>query len=317
MKEQGLRILATARALPQRQVDNEEMSRLVETSDQWIRERTGIGSRFFCGEGEGSLSLAIEAGKKALERSGLAPEEIGLCLVASFTPENATPSTACLVQKALGLREDIPSFDLNAACSGFLYALETARSLLAGGMLSRPYALVIAAEEISRYLDFQDRTTCVLFGDGGAAAVIGLEEGRLYRCRLGSRGDREILYCPGQGKPGGKVLMQGREVFRFAVQRVPVLISELLAECSLTLADIDWVVCHQANQRIIHHVIKKLEAPPEKFYSNIARYGNTSAASIPIALDEMAEAGLLSRGSRLLCVGFGAGLTWGATIMEW
>ncbi|MEA4893231.1 MAG: beta-ketoacyl-ACP synthase III [Peptococcaceae bacterium] len=314
----GLRILATGRALPLHSVTNEQLSSKVDTSDQWIRERTGIGSRYFCGEGESCLSLAVAAGRQALARSGLDPEEIGLCLAATFTPEYATPSTACLVQEALGLPEDIPAFDLNAACTGFLYALETARSLLiAAGAVPRPFALVIASEEISRFLDFTDRGTCVLFGDGAAAAVVSLDAGRLYRCLLGSRGTEGILSCPGVGKEKPKLQMQGKEVFRFAVDVVPRCIRQILEACGLTLAEIDYVVCHQANRRIIDHVVKKLAAPPEKFYCNVAEYGNTSAASIPIALDEMAEKGLLRPGMVLLCVGFGAGLTWGATLLEW
>ena len=313
----GLRIIATGRAIPSRRVDNEELSRYVDTSDQWIKSRSGIHSRYFCGDGEDTASLAIRAAALALKRSGIQPEEIGLCLVATFTPFSATPSTACLVQGALGLAEDIPSFDLNAACSGFLYALETARALLAAGSLSRPYALVIASEEISRVLDFSDRSTCVLFGDGAAALVAAAEPGRLYHCLLGSRGAPDILHCPGLGREGQSVRMRGAEVFRFAAETAPECVRQALEAAGLDMENVDYFVCHQANKRIIDHVIKKLGGPPEKFYRNLERYGNTSAASIPIALDEMAEKGLLSPGKRLILVAFGAGLTWGATLLEW
>ncbi len=308
------KILSTGRCLPARVVTNEELSKTVETSDEWVYSRTGIHARHFC-EKESGLDLAMGAAQQALDRAGLKPEDIGVCLVATFTPDYLTPSTACLVQQALGLPRDIPAFDLNAACSGFVYGLAVIRGMLSS--LTRPYALLIGAEVLSRVLDFTDRSTCVLFGDGAGAAVLARDEGRLLAIRLGADGQREPLYCPGPGRGESLLRMDGRAVFRFAVEAVPRCIGELLADTGLTLDQVDAVVCHQANARIISHVIRQLKADPAKFYLNVHKYGNTSAASIPIALDEMAEEGRLRPGMKVLCVGFGAGYTWGGALLEW
>ena len=307
----GLKLLATGRCLPQTAVSNEEMSRWVDTSDEWIASRTGIRQRYFCGEGETALTLAAGAARQALERSGIDPADLGCVLCATVSPDYATPSLACLVQAELGLPEDIPVLDVNAACSGFLYAVAAARGFLAQS--GRPYALVIGCEVLSRLMDMTDRSTCVLFGDGAGAAVFEAVPDVLFASLQGARGGRAILANgPGPLAPG--LTMDGRAVFRFAVEAIPRCINGILAQTHLTLDDIDWVVCHQANERILDHCIKKLHAPAEKFYKNMARYGNTSAASIPIALDEMNGQGLLKPGHKLLCVGFGGGLTWAAAL---
>ena len=310
----GLHLISTGRCLPARAVTNEEMSQYVETSDEWIASRTGIRQRYFCGENEGNISLASDAARRALERAAISPDQIGLCIVATFTPEHATPSVACMVQRTLGLPEDIPAFDVNAACSGFLYSLSVASAMLPG--LNRPYALLIGSEVISRMLDMTDRATCVLFGDGAGAAIVKFSPDHPFTSVLGARGEAESLGCPGWGADGAhKVYMDGKAVFRFAVETVPRCIDETLAKASLTLSDIDHVVCHQANARIIRHVERKLHAPEGQFYMNVDRYANTSAASIPLALDEMNEQGLLTPGKRILCVGFGAGFTWGGALL--
>ena len=307
----GLKLLATGRCLPKTAVSNEEMSRWVDTSDEWIASRTGIRQRYFCGEGETALTLAAEAARQALARSGIDPAGLGCVLCATVSPDYATPSLACLVQAELGLPEDIPVLDVNAACSGFLYAVAAAWGFLAQS--GRPYALVIGVEVLSRLMDMTDRGTCVLFGDGAGAAVFEAVPNAPFASLQGARGGKAIL-ANGPGPLAPRLTMDGRAVFRFAVEAIPRCIDGILTQTHLTLNDIDWVVCHQANERILDHCIKKLHAPAEKFYKNMARYGNTSAASIPIALDEMNEQGLLKPGQTLLCVGFGGGLTWAAAL---
>ena len=310
----GLKIVSTGRALPAKVVTNDDMSRLVETSDEWIASRTGIRTRHFC-EGETQADLAAGAASAALERGKVDVEDLCACIVATVTPDCSAPTSACLLQQRLGLPEDIPCFDMNVGCTGFIYALQVARGFLLQS--NRPYALVIGAEALSHITDFTDRGTCVLFGDGAGAAVVTLEEDSLYACTLGARGDAEAIFIEGPGPERPYIHMDGQKVFRFAVEAVPHCIHTLLEETGLGLEDIDWFVPHQANKRIIDHVAKKLKVPNEKFYQNMMRYGNTSAASIPIALDEMAEQGLLKRGQKILCVGFGAGLTWGGALLEW
>ena len=242
-------------------------------------------------------------------------KDLCACIVATVTPDCSAPTSACLLQQRLGFPEDIPCFDMNVGCTGFIYALQVARGFLLQS--ERPYALVIGAEALSHITDFTDRGTCVLFGDGAGAAVVKLEEGSLYACTLGARGDSEAIFIEGPGPERPYIHMDGQKVFRFAVEAVPHCIHALLEETGLALEDIAWFVPHQANKRIIDHVAKKLKVPNEKFYQNMMRYGNTSAASIPIALDEMVEQGLLKRGQKILCVGFGAGLTWGGALLEW
>ena len=312
----AIKLLGTGRHVPSRCLTNDDLSRLVDTSDQWIRERTGIVTRYLCGEGEGNTASALAAAKTAMDRAGVGPEDIGVCVAATFTPDHATPSLACELHQRLGLAETAPAFDVNAACTGFLHALETARCLLAAGHLRAPCALVVGSEVLSRITDFTDRSTCVLFGDGAAAAVIRLTDNAPYACVLGARGDAQILRSGGAGAADRFIHMDGQAVFRFAVDAVPRCIGAVLAQAGMTLEEVDHVICHQANSRIIDYVVRKLKAPPEKFYKNMDRYGNTSAASIPIALDELLEKGLAREGQIALCVGFGAGLTWGGALLK-
>ena len=309
------RILATGRCLPEWVVTNEELSRTVDTSDEWVYSRTGIHSRYFCVE-ETGVELAVRAARQAMERAGLSAADIGVCLVGTFTPDFASPSTACLLQRELGLLEDTVCFDLNAACAGFLYGLKTAHALLSDA--PRPCALVVGAEVISRVLDMADRNTCVLFGDGAGAVVFRRDESRDWHTVFGSRGDPDSIRVQGPGPIPSAVHMDGKAVFRFATEVVEDSIRQLLAAEGLeSVNDLDCVVCHQANARIIDHVAKKLKAREGLFYKNMDRYGNTSAASIPIALDELAQSGELRPGMRLLTVGFGGGLTWAGALLRW
>lgn len=311
----GIRIIATGRGIPSRLVTNDDLAQVVDTNDTWIRERTGIESRYFCAPDENGVSLSIAAAREALSRSGIGAEDIGACIVATVSPDYMTPSTACLVAQALGLDENIPSFDLSAACSGFLYSLKVAQGLIAEN--PRPYALIVGCEVFSRTMDFKDRSTCVLFGDGAGAVVVKSDETAQYTSFLGARGDLKAITLEGPGFTEPKISMDGRRVFRFAVKAIPHSIQGVLSQTAYTLEDMDQVVCHQANARIIDHVVKKLGADPHKFYKNLQRYGNTSAASIPIALDDMVTEGVLTPNMRLLCVGFGAGLTWGGCMISY
>ena len=283
----GIHIVGTGRALPEKILTNEDMSRLVDTSDEWIVTRTGIRQRHICGQ-ETCASLASEAAKKALqeaaEKEQVRPEEIGAVVVATATSDYDFPSTACLVQKELGLSSETMAFDLAAACSGFLYGLEVCRGLLTDSR--KKYVLLIGSEQLSKITDYTDRQTCILFGDGAGAAVLRLDDS-LYVHRAWSRGSSESLYCEGVGTDGAKLKMDGSEVFRFAVRAFTQGMEEVLMEAGVRLEEVDHVICHQANRRIIEHVMKKYPGQERKFYINIEHYGNTSAASIPIALDEM------------------------------
>ena len=312
----GLKLLGTGSGLPGEILTNDDLARMVDTSDEWITTRTGISSRRRCGPGESHTGLCLQAARQALERAGVGPEEIGVCIVATLTPDRLTPATACILQKELGMEEDTVCFDLNAACSGFVYALHTAQCLLAAA--TRKFGLVIGAEVLSRVTDYTDRSTCVLFGDGAGAAVVEWREDYPSICAvLGCRGNTEALRIPGvaSGAPS-YIHMEGQPVFRFAVETVPKCITQVLDKAGLTADDVDRFVFHQANQRIIDMAVKKLKLPPEKCTGNIARTGNTSAASVPILLDELVSQGALRSGQRALCVGFGAGLTWAGALLE-
>ena len=308
----GLRIIGTGRALPSRVLTNDDMTQYVETSDEWITSRTGIRQRYFCGEGENTTTLAIEAAKKALEKSGVDKSEISCLILATSSGEYSMPSTACMVHKALELDENITVMDVGAACAGFLYAVETARALMIAN--GGKYAIVIGAEQMSHVLDMTDRNTCVLFGDGAGAAVMKLEEDAEYVSVTGTRGDMAILVGgPRREQP---MAMEGQNVFRFAVSTIPMCVEKLLEKGNAALEDVDWVICHQANQRILDASVRRLGVPAEKFYKNLDRYANTSAASIPLALDEMMESGKLTSGQRIIMCGFGGGLTWAGVMMR-
>ena len=312
----GLRLIATGGALPGRTVTNEDLSRMVDTSDEWITTRTGIRARHWCTDGENAATLAVAAAKQALQRSGLAPADIGCCVCATLSAPDATPSVACQVQAALGLPENRPALDVNAACSGFLYGTAVARGLLA--TLGGRYALVVGCEALSRLMDPADRSTCVLFGDGAGAAVFELTADPVpFALTLGARGS-DAIHAGGPDREGSApITMDGKAVFRFAVDALPKCLNAVLTETGRTLDEVDWVVCHQANSRIIDHCIRALKADPAKFYKNMERHGNTSAASIPVALNELAESGQLQPGQTLACIGFGGGLTWGGAIFQY
>ena len=286
---------------------------MVETSDEWIRERTGIGERHVS-VGETVVTLASEAARKALEQAGKRAEEIDLILVATCSPEQYLPCCACQVQAAVGAVNAL-AFDVNAACSGFIYAAAAAHGLLS--TLGGRYALVIGCEALSRMVDPTDRTTCVLFGDGAGAAVFELAENAPFAVTLGARGNEAIRAGGPAACDTAPITMDGKAVFRFAVEAMPRCLQAVLDRSQKTLSDLDWVVCHQANSRIIDHCVKSLHAEPSKFYKNISRHGNTSAASIPIALHEMAESDLLRPGQMLACIGFGGGLTWGGMLLTY
>ena len=311
----GIKLRGTGRSLPQRVVTNEDLSRLVDTNDQWIVSRTGIETRYCCQE-ESHTQLCVQAARAALERTGISPSEIGACIVATVTPDHAVPSAACLLQRELGLPEDIPCFDLNAACTGFVYALHTMECLLNAS--PRPFGLVVGAEALSRVVDWTDRSTCILFGDGAGAAVVECRPGwPSISAVLGSRGDDTLLRLPGVGSREKQLLtMEGTKVFKFAVEAVPACINSILEKTGLSTDDIDFFVFHQANARIIDLAVRRYRIPPEKYYKNIQCYGNTAAASVPLVLSELEEQGRIGPGSRMLVVAFGGGLTWGGALLE-
>lgn len=252
--------------------------------------------------------MAYKASLKAL--NNINKEDIGIIIVATMSSPYNTPSIACLLQERLGLNNNVFAFDLNGACSGFVYALSVARSLLYTS--DKRYALIIGAEQLSNLIDWKDRTTCILFGDGAGAVVVEKEK-KLFCDYQGSEGNEEVLY----GLKNDYLHMEGKEVFKFATRVLPMCIEKVLEKASLTKDDIDYFVVHQANERIIRHVYKKMKITSDKFYLNVDEYGNTSAASIPLVLGEMNEKKLLKRGMKILCVGFGAGLTYGANLIEW
>ena len=310
----GLQLIATGGALPGRTITNDALSRMVDTSDAWITSRTGIRTRHWCTEDESAATLAIAAARQALDRSGLAPADIACCVCATLSAPDATPSVACQVQAALGLPENRPALDINAACSGFLYGMAVARGMLT--TLGGQYALVIGCEALSRLMDPTDRSTCVLFGDGAGAAIFRLAD-TPFALTLGARGS-DVLHAGGPSREGSApITMDGKAVFRFATEVVEGSIRQLVAAEGCQVNDLDLVVCHQANARIIDFVAKRLKAREGLFYKNMEHYGNTSAASIPMALDELVEKGLLKPGMRVLTVGFGGGLTWAGALFTW
>ncbi|MEQ2456267.1 beta-ketoacyl-ACP synthase III [Flavonifractor hominis] len=312
----GIKLLSTGSALPRQCLTNEDMARRVDTSDEWIVSRTGIRSRHHCTGEETHTGLCLAAARQALERSGISPEQIGVCIVATLSADSLTPATACVLQRELGFPEDTVCFDLNAACSGFVYALHTAQCLLAAA--PRKLGLVLGAEVLSRITDFTDRSTCVLFGDGAGAAVVEWREDYpSLHAVLGCRGNQEALYVPGVNTASPSFIhMDGQAVFRFAVEALPRCTRQVLEQAGLTADQVDRFVFHQANQRIIDFAVKKLGVDPAKCTGNIARTGNTSAASVPILLDELVCAGQLRSGQKALCVGFGGGLTWAGALLE-
>ncbi len=312
----------TGSALPRNCVTNAQLADRVDTSDEWIVERTGIRQRYLAGEGETTSSLAIEAARKALEAAGVEANEIGLIILATATPDYTFPATATQVQQALGCRGGI-AFDVQAVCSGFLYAMATADSLLRTGMAKK--ALVIGAETFSRILDWDDRTTCVLFGDGAGAVVLEAqdvaEDGPgILATRLHADGEyRDMLYVDGGPSTTGtvgKLRMKGREVFRHAVVNLAEVLGEVLAEVDMAIEDVDWVVPHQANARILDATARKLGLPAERVIVTVDRHANTSAASVPLALDVATRDGRIKPGDLVMFEAMGGGFTWGASLVR-
>jgi 3-oxoacyl-[acyl-carrier-protein] synthase-3 len=313
-------VLGVGSALPERQVTNEELAEQVDTSDEWIVERTGIRTRYVAGEGETTASLAADASRRALEHAGVAAEEIDLIVLATATPDQTFPSSATKVQAALGI-DDCIAFDVHAVCTGFLYALSVADSMLRSG--NAKTALVIGSETFSRILDWEDRATCVLFGDGAGALVLQAEEGEggILSTKLHADGrHNDLLFVDGGPSTTGtvgKLRMKGREVFRHAVVNLADVLNEVLESAGLTAAEVDWVVPHQANARILDATAKKLGLPPEKVIVTVDRHANTSAASVPLALDVAVRDGRIKRGDVVVLEAMGGGFTWGAAALRY
>ena len=319
-------LISVASWLPERRLTNADLEQMVDTSDEWIRSRTGIAERRIAAEGEATSDLAAHAGSLALERAGLAPHDVDLLVLATSTPDMTFPSSACIAQAKMGLT--CPAFDLNAACTGFIYALDVAASMIESGRMRT--VLVIGADVLSSVVDYTDRGTCVLFGDGAGAVVLqASEEPGILSVHLGADGTgADMLYVPAGGSAApmtaerlasgdGYIKMNGTEVFKFAVRVIPQVTKLALADSGLTTADVDWLVPHQANQRITDTVARRLGIPHDHVVCRIEDTGNTSAASIPIALDSLHRDGHLRAGDILALVGFGAGLTYGAAIVRW
>ena len=321
----GARITGTGSYLPEKVVTNDDLAKSLDTSDEWIFSHTGIRSRHIAGAGESTASMSAEAGRRALAAAGVEPEEVGMVIVATSTPDYATfPSTACLVQDALGC-VNAGAFDLQAACAGFIYALEAGRCLALANP-ARP-VLVIGAETLSRVTDWSDRGTCILFGDGAGAAVVKAVSGdSLWRSSLHADGSgAQFIYRDGGTRPGpdgapfpsAPLVMKGRNVYNFAIKALEDVTRRLCASAGCAPSDLSRIFAHQANGRIIEAVARRMELPLSKFFLNIETTGNTSAASIPVALDQAVRAGELSAGDRIVLCGFGAGLTFGGTILDW
>lgn len=307
----GSRIIGLGKAQGDRVVTNSDMERIVDTQDAWIQNKTGIRSRYFA-ENRTNADMAAEAAEEAIRSAGIDRSEIGLCIVCTFTPDDFTPGVSCSVCGTLGLSERVMAFDLNGACAGFIFGCNLADGLLAGGKNGK-YALIIGSEKISPLMDMTDRSTCVLFGDGAGAAVLVYDEEAEFSFYGGCVPNHEVLFC---GRKRGRIEMAGQEVYRFAVSKVPECISAVLTQMNRTEADVDYFVCHQANERIIDAAARRISRDRQKFFKNLYEYGNISAASIPIALCEMKEQGLLSFRRSLVCTGFGAGLTYGCMWIE-
>lgn len=326
-------IMGTGSYMPERVLTNQELEAMVDTSDEWITTRTGIKERRIAAEGENTSDMGAEAGRRALEAAGISPEELDLIIVATVTPDMFFPSTACFVQKKLGAFNAV-CFDINAACSGFLYAMQTARHYINTG--NRTTALVIGAEKLSTLVNWNDRNTCVLFGDGAGAVVIrrrdddpARAQGSILSSVMGTDGSlTDLLRVPGGGAANpvtpenahlrlNTIHMEGRETFKHAVTRMCKASEQALEIAGLTAADVKMVIPHQANARIITAIAERLNLPPERTFINVNKYGNTSAATIPVALDEVTRSGGIKSGDVILMVAFGGGFTWASTVLRW
>ena len=324
------RIAGTGRYVPEKVLTNTDLEKIVETSDEWIIKRTGIRERRIAAEDQSTSDLALEAARVALDRAGLAAEDLDAIILATLTPDTYCPAGACYVQNLLGATNAC-AFDLSAACTGFVYGITVGSSLVRAGIHKN--VLVLGAETLSRFIDYTDRNTCILFGDGAGAAVLSrAEEGgdsRLLDHYLRSDGGgTDLIIMPGGGarRPSshdtvdGKLhflSMQGNDVFKFATKSMQTLIETAIERNGLSVDDLDLVVPHQVNSRIIDTVLRKVDIPKEKIYLNLQRYGNTSAASVPMALHEAVEEGRVQAGNLVLLVAFGAGLTWGYNLVRW
>jgi 3-oxoacyl-[acyl-carrier-protein] synthase III len=318
-------IVGTGSALPRRRVTNDELAETVDTSDAWIVERTGIRARHIAGEGETTASLATEAARRALAEAGIAADAVDLIVLATATPDQTFPATATKVQDALGIT-DCVAFDVAAVCSGFLYALTVADSMIRGGVART--ALVIGAETFSRIVDWEDRATCVLFGDGAGAVVLtrgedgettGRPRGVLATALHADGRHNQLLYVDGGPSTTGtvgKLRMRGSEVFRHAVTNLAAVLEEAIAKAELTVADIDWVVPHQANRRILDATARKLGLSPERVVVTVDEHANTSAASVPLALDVAVRDGRIHAGDVVVLEAMGGGFTWGAAVVR-
>lgn len=323
-------IAGTGSYLPEKIITNNDIAKTVDTSDEWVYTRSGIKERRIAKSEEAASDMALISAKRALESAKLNPEDIDLVIVTTVTPDMMFPSTACILQAKLGIRNNIPCFDVEAACSGFVYGVEVASKMMKSGYYKN--ALVVSSEKLSGILDWQDRNTCVLFGDGSGAVVLSTTEEEnvgILDTVLGADGsDTATLKLPagGSAMPATKetvenrlhfLQMNGREVFKHAVKIMGEKSFEVIERYGITPDEISLLIPHQANTRIIESVAKRLKLPMGKVFVNIEKYGNTSSASIPIALDEALKAGKIKKGDYILFVAFGAGLTWGATLVKW
>ena len=318
---------------PAKILSNDDLAKMVDTSDEWISARTGIQRRHICSEKESTADLATEAAKKALAMAGIEPGNLDLIIVATITPEMVFPSTACFVQARLGAFSSW-AFDLMAACSGFIYGISIAQQFIESGRIQN--ALIIGAETLTKITNYKDRTSCILFGDGSGAVVIegkpreknnDKQSGIIYSTMYTDGSNWQALNCQAYGSRNpisrpldnpNKIYMEikGREVYQLAVRRIVETVTECLEKCNLTIDDIKMVVSHQMNARIIESAAKRLELPREKYFINITEYGNTSAASVPLAFDQAIREGKIKRGDIVILVAFGAGLTWGANVIR-
>lgn len=323
----GTVVLGTGSCLPERILTNAELESIVDTSAEWIKTRTGIESRRIGGKGEQTYQLSAKAAKQALARAGVAAEELGLIVVGTISSHMLMPSSACFVQKEIGAVNAF-AYDLNAACSGFLYGLDLADKYIRADHNMK--VLIIGAETLSSRLNWQDRNTCILFGDGAGAAVFGysdssrgvigsklLSDGSLWQllCMHGPPSLNPDLVVAGNN--GAYIQMEGKEVFKHAVRAMEDAVRGVLEKENISLEEVSLVIPHQANIRILNNLIDRLNIPPSKVFINVAKYGNTSAASIPIALDEANSSGLIAAGDTILLCSFGGGFTWGATLIKW
>ncbi len=318
-----IRILGTGSCLPENVVTNDDLAKIMDTSDEWISSRTGIRQRHLVKD-ETTAGMSAKAAEQALEEAGMKAEDIDLLIVGTLSPDHVTPSCACEVQSMIGAVNAV-AFDINAACSGFMYAMNTAYAYIHSGIYKN--ALIIGAETLSKIMDWNDRSTCVLFGDGAGAAVVKGDETGLLKFTQGADGSKGmVLACKSRLNNNplvqnptdlDYVYMDGQEVYKFAVSTVPAAIKQVMDEAGLVESDIKYFLLHQANVRIIQSVAKRLKSDLDKFPLTLDRCGNISAASVPILLDEVNKKGMLKRGDKIVLAGFGAGLTWSAAVMEW